>query len=59
MVSIGAANSCKIRQVQHDVRDQLGELTSISVQTNSHNSETKTIFQKMATAHVFRDLHSA
>ena len=36
----------------HDVGGQLDERTSTSLQINSLNSQTKTIFHKMATAHV-------
>ena len=42
-----------IRHMPHEVGGQLDEHTSTSFQINSLNSQTKTIFHKMATAHLF------
>ena len=39
-------------KMQHDIGGQLDECTSTSFQINSLNLQTKTIFHKMATAHV-------
>jgi len=45
-------NNIIIWQMSHDIGDHLEECTTRSFQINLINSQTKTIFYKMATAHV-------